>query len=147
MGIFHVRCEVQGIRPPVRAIRARLLVDTGAEDTWVPEGLLRKAGIRVVKKDIEFVMANGTSITRSIGYAIVRCGEFETVDEVVFGRPGDLSLLGARCLEGFGAHVDPRGKRLVAAGPRLVAPCPRPAKRRSRRRQSPGGRSFQSSQG
>jgi len=43
------------------------------------------------------------------------------VDEVVFGQPGDLPLLGARTLEGFGARVDPRNKRLVAAGPRLAA--------------------------
>ena len=51
------------------------------------------------------------------GYAILRAGGFETVDEVVFGQPGDLALLGARTLEGFGAAVDPSKKRLVAAGP------------------------------
>jgi hypothetical protein len=44
------------------------------------------------------------------------------VDEVVFGEPGDLTLLGARTLEGFGAAVDARRKRLVAAGPHLAAP-------------------------
>jgi hypothetical protein len=43
------------------------------------------------------------------------------VDEVVFGQPGDLALLGARTLEGFHARVDPRAKRLVASGPHLAA--------------------------
>jgi hypothetical protein len=43
------------------------------------------------------------------------------VDEVVFAQPGDLALLGARTLEGFGARVDPRLKRLVASGPHLAA--------------------------
>jgi hypothetical protein len=43
------------------------------------------------------------------------------VDEVVFGEPGDLHLLGARTLVGFGALVDARKKRLVAAGPYPVA--------------------------
>ena len=40
-------------------------------------------------------MANGQTITRSIGFAVVRAGEFFTIDEVVFGLKGDLNLLGA----------------------------------------------------
>ena len=66
-------------------------------------------------------MANGAQVTRDVGYAIIRCGEFETIDEVVFARRGDLQLLGARTLEGFNARVDPRNKRLVAGGPRPAA--------------------------
>ncbi len=77
--------------------------------------------MKVRKKDQSFIMANGERITREMGYAILRCGEFETVDEVVFARPGDLQLLGARTLEGFNAVVDPRRKRLVGAGPMPVA--------------------------
>ena len=42
--------------------------------------------------------------------------------EVVFARPGDLSLLGARTLEDFNATVDARRKRLVTGGP-LPAMC------------------------
>jgi len=41
---------------------------------------------------------------------------------VVFAQPGDLSLLGSRTLEGFGAVVDARKKQLVAAGPYPAAP-------------------------
>ena len=52
-----------------------------------------------------------------IGIAVIQCGEFKTVDEIVFAKPGDLSLLGARTLEGFNAVVDTRRKKLVAAGP------------------------------
>ena len=37
--------------------------------------------------------------------------------EVVFGRTGDLALLGAHTLEGFNASVDLRRKRLVPSGP------------------------------
>ncbi|HEU4417510.1 MAG TPA: hypothetical protein VFT55_01150 [Planctomycetota bacterium] len=99
-----------------------MLVDSGSEFTWVQESVLKQARIRIVKKDLQFVMANGQTIPRSAGYAILRVGAFETVDEVVFGQPGDLALLGARTLEGFGATVDARRKRLVAAGPHLAAP-------------------------
>jgi predicted aspartyl protease len=122
MGSFHVNCEVVDVRRPAKSVRApKLLVDTGSEFSWVPEPILREAGIRVAKKDLRFLMANGQTITRSTGYAILRAAGFETVDEVVFGQPGDLSLLGSRTLEGFGASVDARKKRLVAAGPHPAA--------------------------
>jgi hypothetical protein len=40
-----------------------------------------------------------------------------TIDEVVFARPGDLELPGARSLEGLNLRVDARSKKLVAGGP------------------------------
>jgi len=52
---------------------------------------------------------------------ILKMNGFETVDQVVFAQAGDLKLLGSRTLEGFGATVDARKKRLVAAGPQLAA--------------------------
>jgi predicted aspartyl protease len=122
MGHFHTNCQVVNIRRPRKRIMVSgLLVDTGSEFTWVPQDLLEQAGIKVEKKDVPFQMANGQIITRSTGYVILKTSEFETVDEVVFGQPGDLRLLGARTLEGFGALIDPRRKRLVAAGPNPAA--------------------------
>ena len=122
MGIFHIDCIIQNIGLPKKSIIVRkLLIDSGSEFTWIPEEELAKASISVKKKDVLFVMANGQTITRDMGYAIIQCGEFETVDEVVFGRPGDLTLLGSRTLEGFGAVVDARRKKLVASGPLPVA--------------------------
>lgn len=122
MGVFYIDCEVANVSHPRRAVTVRkVLVDSGAEFTWMPESTLKEAGVRAVKKDLPFLMANGQTITRSTGYAILRAGGFETVDEVVLGQPRDLSLLGARTLEGFGASVDARKKRLVAAGPHLAA--------------------------
>src|ERR1043166_8508593 len=112
MGAFYIDCEVVNTRHPSKTVLVpKLLVDSGSEFTWIPEAALAQVGIRVVKKDLPFVMANGQRVTRSIGYAIVRAAGFETIDEVVFGQSGDLSLLGARTLEGFGANVDARQKR------------------------------------
>jgi hypothetical protein len=51
---------------------------------------------------------------RDTGYAIVSAEGFETVDEVVFAEPGDMTLLGVRTLEGFGVMVDNIGHRFVA---------------------------------
>ena len=122
MGIFAVNIEVAKptSRPTFHAVR-RIMVDTGSEMTWIAAGLLNRARIVVRKKDQPFVMANGQRITRDVGYAIIRHGDFETIDEVVFAHPGDLQLLGARTLEGFNTVVDPRKKRLVAAGPMPAA--------------------------
>jgi predicted aspartyl protease len=122
MGSFRIDGAVASIRAAGRFTPVPgMLVDTGSEFTWISAELLRRAGVQAVKKDLQFVMADGRTITRSIGYAIVRAGGFETVDEVVFAQPGDLLLLGARTLEGFGARVDPRAKRLVASGPHPAA--------------------------
>ena len=68
---------------------------------------LEQIGIGTEKKDRRFVMANGETITRSIGFAILRVGEAVTTDEVVFGEAGDLQLLGARTLEGLNLRVIP----------------------------------------
>lgn len=118
MGIIYVDCIIENVRKPrnITGVK-RLMVDSGAEYTWIPEDVLETIGVQVAKKDVPFVMANGQTITRDVGYAIIRVDGFETVDEVVFAKTGDLKLLGARTLEGFAARVDPRAKKLVAAGP------------------------------
>jgi predicted aspartyl protease len=122
MGTFRVDAEIINTRQPNRKVTVpQLLVDSGSEFTWVPEAALKQARIQVVKKDVPFVMANGQTITRSMGYAIVRAEGFETIDEVVFAQAGDLSLLGSRTLEGFGALVDAQKKKLLAAGPHPAA--------------------------
>ena len=92
-------------------------MDTGSEYTWVPAATLERLGIRREKKDVLMVMANGQQVTRSVGFAIIRLDKFFTIDEVVFAEEGDLLLLGARTLEGLNLRVDPRRKKLVAAGP------------------------------
>ena len=103
------------------AVVPRMLVDSGSEYTWLPEEVLKQIGVQPIKKDLQIQMANGQILTRTVGYAILRVAEFETIDEVVFAQPGDLSLLGSRAMEGMNVHVDARRKKLVAAGPVVAA--------------------------
>ena len=122
MGTFHVGAKFENAANRSKgSIVPKLLVDTGSEYTWVSGTVLEKLGIKREKKDLQFVMANGTRITRSIGFAVIRVNEAFTIDEVVFGEGGDLNLLGARTLEGLALVVDNRKKKLVAAGPLPVA--------------------------
>jgi predicted aspartyl protease len=128
MGTFYVECRIEQILNRLKSVTLpRVLVDTGSEYTWVPSDLLQRINIKREKKDLRFTMANGQTVTRSVGFAIVRVGSNFTVDEVVFAEPGDMSLLGARSLEGLSLTVDSRRKRLVASGP---LPAARSRKRR-----------------
>ena len=122
MGVFYVDCSVANLAERERSASIdQLLVDTGSEYTWLPSQILTALGVDVEKPSRRFVMANGQVITRDIGYAILKVDGFETVDEIVFAHKGDLSLLGSRTLEGFGAVIDATRKQLVTSGPRLAA--------------------------
>jgi len=94
--------------PPVK-----VMVDTGAELSWLPKQLLLDAGITMKGKK-KFLTATNELIERDFGYAILEAEGFATNDEVVFAEEGDMSLLGVRTIEGFGVMVDNIGHRFVA---------------------------------
>ena len=122
MGTFYAGCIVANFTDRDRAVEvSKLLVDSGSECTWIAAETLQGIGVVAKKKDMTFQMANGGTITRSVGFAIIRVGDRFTVDEVVFAQPGDLQLLGAQTLDGLNLAVDPSHKRLFAAGPHPAA--------------------------
>jgi|SRR5581483_9644282 len=121
MGLFFIGCRVVNPVTSKSSTVRRLMVDTGTEATWVSAAVLDALGIDRRKKDLQFQLANGQIITRSVGYAVLKVDKSETVDEVVFAETGDLQLLGARALEGLNLQVDARRKKLVAAGPIVSA--------------------------
>jgi hypothetical protein len=82
--------------------------------------VLELLGVERVKES-RFRQASGTILTRPTGFVIVHAAGTTTIDEVVFGEPGDLVLLGARSLEGLNVRVDPIQKKLVDAGPAPAA--------------------------
>jgi predicted aspartyl protease len=137
MGTFYAKCKIENLVDRKRSVIVqKLLIDTGSEYTWVSERTLERIGIQREKKDVAFVLANGEQITRSVGFAIIRLDKYFTIDEVVFAEPGDLSLLGARTLEGLNLTIDPGRRRLIAAGPLPAASptSPRLALRPSRKK-------------
>ena len=118
MGTFRIGCRIENISNRGKSAKVdKLLVDTWSDHTWIPAKTLESLGVDREKKDVRLTMANGQEITRSVGFVIIRADKFLTVDEVVFAEPGDLTLLGARTLEGFNARVDSKQTKLVAAGP------------------------------
>lgn len=116
MGTFRADIELENpASPGERRHVHSLLVDTGSELTWVPAPLLESLGIVRVKR-LSFRQATGQIVERWTGGATVFAAGTLTLDDVVFGEPGDQSLLGARTLEGLNVVVDPVSRRLVDAG-------------------------------
>jgi len=97
-----------------------VLVDTGAEATWMPSAILVSLGIQPERSEI-YQLADGRVLEREVGYVIVHAGGKATIDDVVFAEPTDLTILGARSLEGLNLRIDARTKQLVSAGPMLAA--------------------------
>jgi len=121
MGLLRADVEIEGLTGQRdRAHLRQVLVDTGAELSWAPAEVLDKLGIGRVKQ-VRFQQADGSVLERWVGFAILNAAGTITIDEVVFGQPGDLVLLGARTLEGMNLRVDLVAKRLVSAGPILAA--------------------------
>src|SRR5438445_4314391 len=121
MGSFRVEVELEYPALPVqrRTVRS-VLVDTGAELSWVPAEVLESLGVER-NNQWHFRQANGTVLERWTGIVIVSVAGRRTGDDVVFGEPGDLVLLGSRTLEGLNFRVEPVTKQLVDAGPAPAA--------------------------
>jgi predicted aspartyl protease len=121
MGTFRVDVEIENpARPGERRLLHSVLVDTGAELSWVPSEVLQSLGIARIKKWL-FRQADGTVLERWTGGVSVYVAGKQTAEEVVFGQPGDLVLLGSRTLEGLNFRVEPVTRRLVDAGPAPAA--------------------------
>ncbi len=121
MGTFRVPVQIANIATPAHRVElGAVLVDTGAELSWFPATVLESLGI-AREKVWRFRQVDGSVLQRSTGYVKLFVAGTETVDEVVFGEPGDIVLLGAHSLEGLNLRIEPIAKRLVDAGPAPAA--------------------------
>lgn len=121
MGSFRIDVEIESmVVPGERRVIRSVLVDTGAELSCLPGGELDSLGV-VRRQQREFRQADGSVLVRWTGAAIVYAAGASTADEVIFGEPGDLVLLGSRSLEGLNLQIDPVAKRLRDAGPMPLA--------------------------
>ena len=121
MGSFRVDVEIENpAKPGERRSIGSVLVDTGAELSWFPAELLESLGIERYARS-RFRQADGTILERWTGVALLHVAGKRTGDDVVFGEPGDLVLLGARTLEGLNFRIEPVTRQLVDAGPAPAA--------------------------
>jgi len=121
VGTFRVDVAIENpARPGEIRLLESVLVDTGAELSWFPAAVLESLGVER-NGTWRFRQADGTILERWTGTVQVTVAGKKAGDEVVFGDPGDLVLLGARSLEGLNFRIEPVTKRLVDAGPAPAA--------------------------
>ena len=121
MGIFRTTIGIESASARGRIVELReTLVDTGSEFTWAPRSSLESLGIRAERRQL-FIVADGRTIEREVGFAIVHAAGFSTADAVVFAEAEDMVLLGVRSLDGLNLRVDVVRNRLVEAGPIITA--------------------------
>ena len=83
-----------------------VLVDTGSTLTWIPEDAVLRLSIEATGRAL-FETADGRTVERSIGDALVDCTGSRGIVGVAFARPGDSAVLGVTALERLGLEVDP----------------------------------------
>jgi predicted aspartyl protease len=111
MGLTHVEVEIANPSEPGRTLRRRLLVDSGAIRSVLPEALLRELGIEPIAEDT-YILANGEAIIRRRGVALFRYGDKVGGADVIFGEEGDSDLLGVLTLESLGLRLNPLTREL-----------------------------------
>lgn len=97
----------------------RFLIDSGSVYSVVEGPVLEDLGIQPHSRRT-FLLANGDQIERPMGDALFRYKGRRGAAPVVFGEPGDSSLLGVVTLEALGNVLDPL-KRELRPSPMLLA--------------------------
>lgn len=133
MGLTHVRVEIANPARPSRSAPVKMLVDSGAAYAVVSGEVLRELGIRPTGRRT-FILADGTEIVRRTGAALFRFRGQEGASTVIFGEPGDASLLGVVTLEELGLVLDPMRRDLRPMPMSLMSAELQPMQSRARRR-------------
>ena len=111
VGLTVLELEVGNPAKPNVTVRLEFLIDSGAIYSVVPRPVLRKLGIKPLATE-QFRLADGSKIARKKGGALFKYGDRIGVADVIFGKPGDTTLLGAFTLEALGLSLDPLTREL-----------------------------------
>ncbi|OGC59510.1 hypothetical protein A3A70_01340 [candidate division WWE3 bacterium RIFCSPLOWO2_01_FULL_42_11] len=114
MGITFIKATIRNPQDPKRMLEEKFLVDNGATYSLVLANKLKKLGIKPHRKQ-EFVLADGTKVTREIGDAIFEFQGVRAAAPIVFGVKGDEPLFGAFSLKALGLVLDPFQRKIHPA--------------------------------
>ena len=111
MGLTYVeaRLTVPGRRRGGR--RVRFLVDSGAVYSVVRRVDWKALGLRS-DRELEFVLADGTTLQRGVSECTFELEGRRATSPVVLGQTEDESLLGAVTLESLGLMLNPLNRTL-----------------------------------
>lgn len=107
MGHIHQRVTLSGDKTAT----VRMLVDTGATFSIIPETLAHTLGVRRHRRPVTMTLADGRRAKFGAGMAIFRIGDREAPATLLIGGVTE-PILGVETLEALGLTVDPRKQRL-----------------------------------
>lgn len=90
----------------------KLLVDSGAIYSVLPEDVWRGLHLEP-SRDVEFTLADGTTITRGVSECRFEISGRAATSPVVLGKERDGALLGAVTLETLGVMLNPLNRELL----------------------------------
>jgi clan AA aspartic protease len=105
VGLTKVKVLVRNPESGANA-EVELIVNTGSILTWIDGRVLEGIGVRP-RRVRSFRTIDGRVVSRRVGVAVIRYGEYEGDVEVIFAEDGDAQVLGVTALETLGLEVDP----------------------------------------
>src|SRR5216117_1358654 len=114
MGTFFMAAQLAAPERPERRQPVELLVNSSSTYTWIAAALLRE--LSVVPTERRRVVTIAGQLAERDAAEVLITLEGRTLHTVcLFGDAGDLDVLGAYTLEGFGLGVDPVQRKLIPA--------------------------------
>jgi len=112
MGTFSVEALVAARQTPEQREPIELLVDSGSTYTWIATARLRALSVAPTERR-RVVTIEGQVVERDAAEVLITL-EGRTLHTIcLFGNAGDLDVLGAVTLEGFGLGIDPVQRKLI----------------------------------
>jgi aspartyl protease family protein len=109
-----------------RGVRVRLVVDSGAVYSVLPEPAWKRLRLRRTRR-AQFSLADGTVIERGVSRCTFEIAGVSETSPVVLGGPRDAPLLGMVTLEALGLMLNPLTRELLPMKLLLAALTPRAA--------------------
>src|SRR5438128_12310706 len=117
LGHIYAEATVRPLAGAGKSWTGRMLVDTGATDTFVPASVLRKLGIRPAGRRL-YELADGREQELPIGFGVVEVLGRAAGATLVFAGEEEEPLLGVTVLESAGLWIDPQHERLIPRPPK-----------------------------
>ena len=111
MGLTDITMTVSNPADPTRSREVTFLVDSGAISAVVPREILLELGMTPQRVE-SFSLADCTRIQREVGNAMFTNRGKVAAAPVIFGEPGDATLLGTLTLEALALMLDPLKREL-----------------------------------
>jgi predicted aspartyl protease len=111
MGLTYVEGRLRASGRRQRPRRVRFLVDSGAVYSVLRRPDWQALGL-VPVRELEFVLADGSTLTRGVSECIFELEGRRATSPVVLGETEDEALLGAVTLETLGLMLNPLNRTL-----------------------------------